>query len=250
MRARRDVCVGLGPASTDISVTERVKHAIDIAEQLDTDAYDALVVVSGDGLVHEVLNGFARRPDAIRALRLPIGVIPCGSGNALAANVLEPEFASNVAAAALNVLKGAVLPMDLLSVTQGERRYVAFLTAAYGLIADVDVGTDHMRYLGAARFSIAYVQGILAGRTYGCKLEMRVVESDKAQMAAATRQRDQSGTDDPSAVDEKAGMPELRYGTATDLLPNDAGWTTIDEPLVMVYAGSLPYVRRALAVRR
>ncbi len=44
--------------------------------------YEALVYVSGDGLLHEIINGlYARRdvPDFPT-----IGVIPTGSGNAIA----------------------------------------------------------------------------------------------------------------------------------------------------------------------
>lgn len=32
--------------------------------------------VSGDGMVHEVFNGLAGRPDAADALRIPVGHIP------------------------------------------------------------------------------------------------------------------------------------------------------------------------------
>ena len=64
----------------DIAVTERVNHAKEIARELDVTLYDALVCASGDGLVHEVINGFALRPDALDALRLPLAVIPSGAG--------------------------------------------------------------------------------------------------------------------------------------------------------------------------
>ena len=45
---------------TFVLVTERSKHASDIAKNLPLDVgYDALVLLSGDGLIHEVFNGFA-----------------------------------------------------------------------------------------------------------------------------------------------------------------------------------------------
>lgn len=41
---------------------------------------------------------------------------------------------------------GSVIPLDLCSVTQnGERRF-AFLSMAFGLMADIDLGTEDMRY--------------------------------------------------------------------------------------------------------
>ena len=41
----------------------------------------SIVVVSGDGLLTEVLNSMMRRPDAAVVVKLPIGIIPAGSGN-------------------------------------------------------------------------------------------------------------------------------------------------------------------------
>lgn len=69
-------------------VTTHPKHAIEVAKELPLDKYDAVVAMSGDGLVHEVLNGFAQHKDPIRALRTPIAPIPTGSGNGLSLNLL------------------------------------------------------------------------------------------------------------------------------------------------------------------
>ena len=46
------------------------------------------LICSGDGLIYEVFNGLLRRPDWRRAIQFPVGVIPCGTGNALAASIL------------------------------------------------------------------------------------------------------------------------------------------------------------------
>lgn len=50
-----------------------------------------MVTVSGDGLVHEVLNGFAEHADPLRALSIPVTPIPTGSGNGLSLNILGAE---------------------------------------------------------------------------------------------------------------------------------------------------------------
>lgn len=49
--------------------------------------YGAIAVVSGDGLISEVILGLLTRVDRNRALKLPILHIPCGTGNGLAASV-------------------------------------------------------------------------------------------------------------------------------------------------------------------
>jgi sphingosine kinase len=50
--------------------------------------YDAVVTLSGDGLIHEVLNGFAHHRQPTKAFAVPVVPCPCGSGNALSLNLL------------------------------------------------------------------------------------------------------------------------------------------------------------------
>lgn len=53
-------------AHVDIKLirTERAGHAYDIVSQeLRPGDYDAIITVSGDGLIHEVVNGIYRRQD-------------------------------------------------------------------------------------------------------------------------------------------------------------------------------------------
>jgi len=38
----------------------------------------AIICVSGDGIVHEVLNGLLKRDDWKDASKIPVGVIPAG----------------------------------------------------------------------------------------------------------------------------------------------------------------------------
>ena len=67
----------------DVVLTQRAGHAIEIAAGVDLDKYDGIVTVSGDGLLHEVINGLSRHADWQRAIQLPIGPIPAGTGNGL-----------------------------------------------------------------------------------------------------------------------------------------------------------------------
>lgn len=68
--------------------------------------YDALVVVSGDGLVHEALNGLAKHATPEKAFAIPVAPIPAGSGNGLSLNILGLDDGLDPCAATLNVLKG------------------------------------------------------------------------------------------------------------------------------------------------
>ncbi|XP_076334325.1 sphingosine kinase 2-like isoform X1 [Tachypleus tridentatus] len=52
-------------------------------ESADLSPFDGIVSVSGDGLLYEVVNGLLARPDWREAIKIPLGVIPAGSGNAI-----------------------------------------------------------------------------------------------------------------------------------------------------------------------
>lgn len=57
--------------------------------------YDAIVVLSGDGLIHEVFNGLADRENTTLALEMPVVQIPTGSANGFSMALLGVQV-SNV----------------------------------------------------------------------------------------------------------------------------------------------------------
>ena len=67
--------------------TQRAGHATEIGQTLELGKYDAVVTASGDGLLHELMNGLMAHERWQEAIKTAIGVIPCGSGNGLAACV-------------------------------------------------------------------------------------------------------------------------------------------------------------------
>lgn len=50
--------------------------------------YDALLLLSGDGLAHELFNGFAEHAEPKRAFAMPLVPIPTGSANGTCINLL------------------------------------------------------------------------------------------------------------------------------------------------------------------
>jgi sphingosine kinase len=55
------------------------------------DDYDAVVAISGDGTLHELVNGFAQHKEPMRAFKMPIAVIPAGSGNGMSLNLMGAD---------------------------------------------------------------------------------------------------------------------------------------------------------------
>ncbi|GAA5921810.1 hypothetical protein JCM3775_001835 [Rhodotorula graminis] len=262
----------------------------------DSSQYDALVSLSGDGIVHELLNGLAAQPHSgARVLReTPIVHVPCGSGNALATSVYGPERATDTHYAALCALKGSPLALDLSSFSQassasasssqseggpGQERTYTFLSQAFGLMADLDLGTEHLRrWLGDARFTWGYVQGAIGRRRYPCTIEVKGARWDKGELA---RRHNQGLLRPARAAGDEGGAASKTHGDDDDMPaptlvgrredgrahrrvdhlpvdgdfgPSDGGvdgddeqWLTLDlttEGVFFAYAGKVPFVSK------
>ncbi len=51
------------------------------------------------------------------------------------------------------------MAIDLLSILQAEKRTFSFLSQSVGLMADLDLGTEHLRWMGSTRFVYGYLRG-------------------------------------------------------------------------------------------
>lgn len=72
----------------EVKVTKHANYAREFARIRDLYAWRSIVVVGGDGIYFEVINGLLERPDWEKAVKsIPIGIIPCGSGNGLAKTI-------------------------------------------------------------------------------------------------------------------------------------------------------------------
>ncbi|CUA68385.1 sphingosine kinase [Rhizoctonia solani] len=226
----------------DVVVTKHSKHAFELAQECALD-FDALLTVSGDGLVFEVLNGFSKRSDAAQAFALPVCPIPAGSGNALSISLLGPEEGPDVAVAALNAIKGRRMPYDLCSFTQDGETSVSFLSQAIGLMADLDLGTEHLRWMGGARFIAGYLRGIINNKPCAMTLSIKMPNRDKSEMVQALHR---FKADPKLAAGPTLSVTENRESTITpSYLQEDVdapGWFTFDKPVLYVYSGTMSYV--------
>lgn len=219
----------------DIEHTTHYKHAVDIAENLDIELFDGIICCSGDGVPHEVFNGFAKRNDAMRALnKIAVCQLPGGSGNAMCWNLTGTGSAS---LATVAIIKGKRRSIDLLSVTQGNSRLISFLSQSVGMIAEVDLGTEHLRWMGDARFTVGLLQRISRQTVYPCDISIKTAIEDKDSI----RDHYRTYGGDKGVVEWNiAGgcqFPGLKYGTVNDPLPGD--WETVHRAeMGIFYAGN------------
>ncbi|TGO22818.1 hypothetical protein BPAE_0154g00290 [Botrytis paeoniae] len=230
--------------SIDVTVTKASREATDIVEKLDIEAYDVIICCSGDGLPFEVFNGLGKRKDAKRALsKMAIAHIPCGSGNGLHCSLHGNIRSTSIAA--LSIVKGIRTPLDLISVTQGEERHLSFLSQALGIVAEFDLGTEHLRWMGGTRFVYGFVMKSLQKKIFPCDIAVKVVTDDKEDIKRRYREAMEVGSTPEESLREngslESGLPELKYGNSSDPLPQ--GWEVEQhDNLGSFYCGNMSWM--------
>jgi len=135
--------------------------------KLDLANTDGLVVVGGDGTIHDVIAGLMSRSDRSVAIKTPIGVIPAGTGNGLSKTLLEVSGeAYSPLNAAFIIAKGKQQSCDLAIVEQNGQQSYSFLSLAWGLISDADLESEKLKFLGSLRFDVYALMLICLLRTY------------------------------------------------------------------------------------
>lgn len=136
-------------AKLDLTIIETTfsGHASELAHQLDFDGYDGMIVIGGDGTMHEVVNGMLTRPDK---KQLPIGLIPGGTGNSF---LHDLEFMNPVDAAKA-IIEGNTRKIDVAEVKINHVTKYAFNIIGWGLVTDIGKNAEKWRWLGEARYTL------------------------------------------------------------------------------------------------
>jgi YegS/Rv2252/BmrU family lipid kinase len=136
----------------DLRLTERPGHAVDLTRQAALSDYDGLVAAGGDGTLFEVLNGYYANHSAER---IPIGVLPTGTGNAFARDL---ELDAKRWPEAVEVLAlGRTRRVDVGRFSfDGKQRYYLNILGL-GFVADVTFSAGRLKALG----NVAYTLGVL-----------------------------------------------------------------------------------------
>ncbi|XP_013888811.1 sphingosine kinase 1 [Austrofundulus limnaeus] len=174
-------------------ITEHQNHARELVRKADLSQWDALVIMSGDGLLFEVINGLMEREDWQQAIQTPLGILPGGSGNALAASIHHysqspPAWNEELLLSCGFILcKGLVGPLDLVSVHLASRqRLFSFLSLAWGFVADVDIESERYRHVGAIRFLMGTLVRLATLRVYQGRLAyLPVKEAQRLQRGSS-----------------------------------------------------------------
>lgn len=132
----------------EIIKTTHARHAYEVANTQSFSGVEGLIVVGGDGTIHEVVNGMMDREDN---LTVPLGLVPGGSGNSLLTDLglLDPLKAAEA------IVRGQRYSMDVAEVTLSDQVVYAFNIIGWGLVADVNARAEQLRWMGPVRYTVA-----------------------------------------------------------------------------------------------
>ncbi|XP_049332091.1 sphingosine kinase 2-like [Astyanax mexicanus] len=228
--------------------TDYQNHARELVRNADLSQWSAIVILSGDGLLFEVINGLMEREDWEEAIQTPLGILPGGSGNAVAASVHHYTEAGAVfgedllLSCGFVLCKGLVCPMDLLSVrlSSGPRLF-SFLSLAWGFVADVDIESEKYRPVGAVRFLVGALVRLASLRSYQGRLSFLLAADESSSVTATTNPSSLPGSTFCSSREQHSLQrdPATRidpkeHGPVDDLMtplgePVPTDWTVVEE---------------------
>jgi diacylglycerol kinase family enzyme len=162
--------------------------------------------------VFELANGFLQRASGADELP-PIGLVPLGSGNALASDFRQNQRRRGeevsiyreldaVADWAMDrVIAGRSCCMDVLEIESRGERIAAVALLFLGLVADVDVVAEPFRWMGPVRFDVAAVWNVLKQRAMPpCTIEVLCPDGQTRRLSNPV-----GNTQDSSAEEEANG---------------------------------------------
>lgn len=152
-------------AQLTVRFTSRGGDATRFARALDLDDYDGLCVIGGDGTVHEVVNGLLTRDDQ---RRIPLGLIPAGTGNTLHHQL----HCSDPADAARAIVAGVTRPLDVARVRMSGHTVYCVNIVGWGAVADINRIAERFRLFGPMRYSVASLWKIVLPKRRRARLRL------------------------------------------------------------------------------
>lgn len=151
----------------DILLTTHQGHGIELTQKADFSQYDGIIAAGGDGTLFEVINGYYRNGSSVR---LPIGVLPVGTGNAF---VRDMDMHDHDWKPALDIIKaGQTRKFDVGHFTTEGQTWYYLNILGLGLVADIGATAKKMKALGNVSYTLGSLYHILKLKPFHIKLEI------------------------------------------------------------------------------
>ena len=135
----------------DIQYTKSPGYGVEIVQAARFEYYDGVVAAGGDGTLFEVINGYYQNESA---KRIPIGIIPIGTGNAFSRDL---GIGIGDWQKAVNIIAGnRTKKFDVGKYITDGKEYYYLNILGFGFVADVAETAGTLKMLG----DFAYILGV------------------------------------------------------------------------------------------
>jgi diacylglycerol kinase (ATP) len=161
--------------SFDLRLTDYPEHAVEIVREADFDLYDGIAVAGGDGTLFESINGYYQNQSQ---RKIPIGVLPIGTGNAFARDLELQTFQWREALEIIH--KNKPRKVDAGSFTTHGQKYYFLNIMGLGFVADVTKTAHKLKLIGNVSYTIGVLYQTIFLKTFKLKMEAdgKVVERE------------------------------------------------------------------------
>ena len=150
-------------------------HGSELVACTDLAGYDGLIAAGGDGTLFEVLNGLYKHP---KSARIPLGLLPIGTGNAFARDLgLKPAAWSD----AIDLLqRRRTREVDVGFVKSADKTFYFLNIIGMGFSVDAGKTAQKLKFFGNTAYTLATLWQVLKLKSYPlvADLDGRELRSD------------------------------------------------------------------------
>jgi len=195
---------------------ERMKKQSSTSDFRDISEYSGIVLVGGDGCIHEAMQGIHQRNDRDIILeRVKLGTIGAGTSNGFSASLAHASKENHSPLdSAFMIVKGISSLVDISRYETKTTSYTSFLTFTWAMIADIDIESECIRWAGFLRMDIWGVVRVLFLRKYRAKFSYLPPTGEKKTIS----------------------MPPL-----STPIPASEGWVTCEDDFILFWASQVSH---------
>jgi diacylglycerol kinase (ATP) len=153
--------------SAHVKQTKHPGHGSELVAKSKLSGFDGVIAAGGDGTVFEVLNGLYEHP---KAARIPMGLLPIGTGNAFARDLgLAPGAWSE----AIDLLvRKKIRQVDVGQVRFAGNSYYFLNIIGMGFSVDAGLSAQKIKFLGNSAYTLATLWRVLKLKSYPLVMEI------------------------------------------------------------------------------